>query len=229
MKLVFLPGSGCSSNVWRHQIAKFDNGIALNLPGHPDGMPLDSVSAMADWLTDYLNKMECQQVILVGHSLGGAVALQAAINGHHSIKGLVLIGTGARLKVMPMILDTLSKLIESKADVPDIILAANQGIAEPLRTDINQAIKHNGVATLLNDFNACNKFDVIDKLSAINVPMQIIVGSKDVMTPPKYAEFIHSNTGSSQLSIIDGGSHMVFAEQPMQVNAVIEKFLTEGY
>lgn len=225
MALIFLPGSGCSSNVWRHQLDFFDDSIALNFPGHPDGDLIDNVSGLADWLVNILDQHEDESVILVGHSFGSAVALQVAINSHPAIKGLVLIGSGSRLKVMPMILDNLAKLVATKSDVPEIMLSANKDIQEPLRTEINHAIKLNGVSALLNDFKACNEFDVSEYLKTIKIPTQIIVGEKDVMTPLKYAEYLNSNIKNSILSIVPNGSHMVFAEQPNDVNFIIKSFV----
>jgi pimeloyl-ACP methyl ester carboxylesterase len=225
MELIFIPGSGCSLNVWGQQTTFFDNSTAINLPGHPDGEAIDSVSGMADWLMKLLDQRENNSVVLVGHSLGSAVVLQAAIKGHVAIKGLVLIGAGSRLKVMPMILSSLTKLAADKGDVPDAILAANQGISEPLRSEINESMKDNGIHTLLSDFSACNEFDVSDSLNVIKLPTQIIVGKKDVLTPPKYAEYLAANIEGSSLSMIDEGTHMALAEQPLQVNTIIKSFI----
>ena len=225
MALIFLPGSGCSSNVWNNQLDFFDGSIALNFPGHPDGDLIDSVVGLVDWLVDILDQHAEKSVVLVGHSFGSAVALQVAINSHPAIKGLVLIGSGSRLKVMPMILDNLAKLVATKSDVPEMMLSANKGIQEPLRSEIDDAIKVNGVSALLNDFKACNEFDVSEYLSTIKVPTHIIVGEKDVMTPLKYAEYLNANIQTSTLSIVPSGSHMVFAEQSNEVNIIIKSFL----
>ena len=225
MALIFLPGSGCSSNVWHHQLEFFYDGIAVNFPGHPDGDLIGSVSELADWLGLILDQHAEKSVVLVGHSFGSAVALQVAINSHPAIKGLVLIGSGSRLKVMPMILENLARLVASEGDVPEVMLSANKGIQEPLRSEIDDAIKVNGVSALLNDFKACNEFDVSEYLSTIKVPTHIIVGEKDVMTPLKYAEYLNANIQKSTLSIVPSGSHMVFAEQSNEVNIIIKSFL----
>ncbi len=79
---------------------------------------------------------------------------------------------------------------------------------------------------MLADFNACNNFDVMHQLSKITIPVQIIVGSKDQMTPIKYGQYLQNELPFAKLDVIDGGTHMVFAENPVVVNQSIESFLS---
>ncbi|MFQ3171814.1 MAG: pimeloyl-ACP methyl ester carboxylesterase, partial [Oleispira sp.] len=144
------------------------------------------------------------------------------------IKGLVVIGGGARLKVVPQLLQSLSVLVEKADDIPDSFLFANQKIPEPFKTKINLAIKKTGAQVMFNDFNACDKFDVMNQLADINIPVQIMVGEKDVMTPVKYASFLQDRLSNSELEIISAGTHMVFAEQAALVNRKIEEFITRA-
>jgi len=79
---------------------------------------------------------------------------------------------------------------------------------------------------MLKDFTACNHFDLMTQLVDINIPVQIIVGDKDQMTPLKYSLFLKDNLPQAELAIIKDGTHMVFAEQAALVNKQIEYFLT---
>jgi pimeloyl-ACP methyl ester carboxylesterase len=225
MNLIFLHGSGCSNNVWDQQLPFFDSSIALDLPGRSNGEALGSISDLAQWLIDYINNHELENIVLVGHSLGAAVVMQAALLGDKNIKGLVLIGSGARLKVIPQLITSLSALVDQSASIPDALLQANDKIPEPFKTNINAAIKENGAKTMLDDFNLCNSFDVMDQLEHIKLPVQIIVGEKDIMTPVKYASFLHDRIATSELAVVKAGTHMVFAEQAEVVNKHIQKFV----
>ena len=225
MNLVFVHGSGCSHHVWSHQVSFFQNSVAVDLPGHPKGDALLSVAAMSQWLLTTLENQNLQNVVLVGHSLGSAVVLQAALAHSQRVKALVLIGSGARLKVLPQFLNALTEIVDKKGPLPDFLLAPNQAIDEPLRTQINTAMKENGAAVMLTDFLACNDFDAMDKISSITIPVQLIVGSEDVMTPVKYSRFLNEQLPNATLNIIEGGTHMVFAEQPDSVNQCIQRFI----
>jgi pimeloyl-ACP methyl ester carboxylesterase len=225
MNLIFLHGSGCSSNVWDQQLSFFDGSIALNLPGRSNGEVLASISDLAQWLVDYINDHKLENIVLVGHSLGAAVVMQAALLADKNIKGLVLIGSGARLKVIPQLITSLSALVDKSASIPDGLLQANENIPEPFKSNINTAIKENGAKTMLDDFNLCNSFDVMDQLENITLPVQIIVGEKDIMTPVKYASFLHDRITNSELAVIKAGTHMVFAEQAEVVNKHIQGFV----
>jgi len=65
----------------------------------------------------------------------------------------------------------------------------------------------------------------MDQLASLHLPVKIIVGEKDSMTPVKYASFLHERIDQSELMVIEGGTHMVFAEQAALVNEQIEAFI----
>jgi len=233
MTFVFLHGSGCTNNVWAHQVSFFNNSVALNFPGHPDGEVLCDVKSIAHWVLNTVEQEDLTDVVLVGHSLGSAVAMQAALLASSEsttfdssrLKALVLIGAGAKLKVMPQLLTSLATLIEGGGAFPDYLLASNQQLQEPLRTEVNSAIVKNGAAVMLKDFTACDNFDVMQEIGSIKLPVQLIVGDKDIMTPVKYSEYLLANLPNAQLEVIDAGTHMVFAEQYDKVNACIQRFV----
>ena len=182
---------------------------------------------MAQWLINYIENRDLSEVVLVGHSLGSAVALQTAIYNRVSINALVLIGSGARLKVFPQLLASLANIADQNGAIPESLLSSNQGIPEPHRSEINKAIINNGAKTMLNDFLACDQFDVMEQLSKVDIPVQIIVGQQDQMTPKKYAEYLDNNLPNSDLKVVEEGSHMVFTEKPDVVNNIIKDFINQ--
>ena len=116
MHLIFIHGSGGSKESWQHQTEYFTNSEAIDLPGHPDGAPFSTIDGYAKWLNGYINKNGYRDVVLAGHSLGGGIVLSYALQYPGELKGMILVGSGLRLRVHPMFLNTLEKAI----DDPDL-------------------------------------------------------------------------------------------------------------
>ena len=225
MKLVFVHGSGMNGVAWQYQQAHFINSEALDLPGHPEGKLSEKLEEYVDYVNSYLSQQE-EEVVLVGHSLGSAVLLKLAQSFKEPLRAMVLIGSGARLRVMPMLLDALAKSAEQDNSLPPALLSMNDAIAEPLSSKINSVMEENGARVMLNDLRICDRFDVMDDLANITLPVLVLTGEKDQMTPPKYADYLAANLPNARMEIVKGGSHMVFAEQAERVNEIIERFIS---
>jgi pimeloyl-ACP methyl ester carboxylesterase len=227
MQIVFIHGSGGTGRVWKYQTRHFPAAIAITLPGHPEGELIDSVPGMAAWLKKYVDDNELCELVLVGHSIGGGIALQYALDYPEDVCALVSVGSGGRLRVHP---DTIGFMEQALAK-PDSIAPMVDGFWQKVEGDFARELTAEGMAlgpaVFLNDFKACDKFDVMDRLGEISAPTLAIVGSEDVMTPVKYAEFLVQKLPDARLAIIEGGSHSVFAEYPQQVNAAIDEFLED--
>ena len=225
MKLVFIHGSGMNSAVWKQQLAHFHDAEAIDLPGHPEGRLVNGIDDYVQFVQSYLDAQD--EVILVGHSLGSAVVLKLAAERHKALKGMILIGAGGRLRVLPALLDDLVSRLAGEDSIPSSVLAMNENIAEPLRTKINAGVLANGVPVLLKDLQICDGFDVMNELGAIDLPCLIVVGDQDRMTPPKYAAYLQKALPRASLALIPGGSHMAFAEKADEVNAKVERFIAK--
>jgi pimeloyl-ACP methyl ester carboxylesterase len=107
--------------------------------------------------------------------------------------GLVLIGTGARLRVTPEILEnTTSPLTFQKAIDTIVQKSYAPDVAEPhLRTLTAQAISCTTRNTVLHgDYQACNGFDVMERVCEIQAKTLVLCGADDEMTPPRYAQYL---------------------------------------
>ena len=187
MKLVFVHGSGGTGRVWRYQSEHFAGSLAVTLPGRPDGEPRGSMEEVARWLHGELRREEGAPFVLVGHSLGGGVVLQYALDHPDEVAGLVFIGSGARLRVNPATLDALEKRPEVfRKIIDDFFAKARPEFAEEL-IELSTAV---GPAVFLADLRVCDRFDVIERLGEVEVPVLAIVGSEDALTPPKYSTFL---------------------------------------
>ena len=110
MKLLFIHGSGGCKESWQYQTKHFKGSEAIDLPGHPVGEPCTTIDDYVEWLHGYINEKGYADLVIAGHSLGGGIALLYGLKYPESLKGLITVGSGARLRVHPMFLDGLQYL-----------------------------------------------------------------------------------------------------------------------
>ena len=226
MKLLFIPGSGASGEVWQYQTEYFADSEGISLPGHPEGEPCTSVDDYVEWLRGYIHQQGYQDVILGGHSLGGAIAQLYALKYPDELKALVLIGTGARLRVRPDILEGLRNMIGND-DAWRKSLEEGSTIIDPkMRQAMIESRMRIGSAVQLNDMLCCDKFDIMDRVQTIKLPTLVLCGTEDEMTPVKYTRFLADKIEGATEVVIDGATHSVIVEKPKEVNEAIERFLS---
>jgi pimeloyl-ACP methyl ester carboxylesterase len=226
MKLVFVHGSGGTGRVWKYQTEHFPGSVAVTLPGHPEGTPCGSIEEATRWLRSELgSEAGAEALVLVGHSLGGAIALQYALEHRDEVAGIVLVGSGARLRVHPATLKALEQAIERPKSFEKMFAESFRKVSPDFAKELGELTNTLGPAPFLNDLRACDQFDLTDRLGEIVVPTLAIAGTEDVMTPPKYSTFLEERMLKASVQIIDGGTHFVFAEYPDEVNQAIADFV----
>lgn len=221
MRLLMVHGSGQNELTYHYQTARFANADAVNLPGHPDGAPCDSIGGYADWLREYARANDYPPFVLFGHSMGGAIALDYALRYPGDLAGLVLIGTGARLRVHPDYLNRCLDERQWRAEAPAYYEAINPQLAPRLAARALQS----GPMVEHNDLSACDQFDVMARVREIALPALVIVGADDIMTPVRYAEYLGRELPDAEVVVIPNSGHFVTLEQPEAVNAAVARFL----
>lgn len=225
MKLIFIHGSGGSKESWHYQTRYFKDSEALDLPGHPTGERIDSIAGYVDWLKEYIHEKGYSDVVLAGHSLGGGIVLQYALSYPKDVKAVISMGSGLRLRVHPFFLKALGEAIGDPSQFETFVNPSYERVDPELTKILKKRVMENGPAAMLNDMQACDKFDIMDKAADITVPVLAVCGTEDAMTPPKYSHFMADKLPDVRVNIIEGGTHFVFAEKPDAVNWVIEDFL----
>ncbi|HEU5360380.1 MAG TPA: alpha/beta hydrolase [Candidatus Deferrimicrobiaceae bacterium] len=227
--IVFLHGPGGSHRTWRDQWAGLKGGARLvipDLPGHggSGGPARKSIEEYAAWLREFVAELELKRYVLAGHSMGGAIAQQAAIDGHPGIEALILTCTGAKLRVHPAIIDGIANRFRGFApELVEMMMAKEPDIF--LRDDVTSDVLSTRAVTFLSDFAACDAFDIRERLAGIHVPALIIAGDQDRLTPLKYGEYLAARIRGGVLKIIPGTGHLAMLERPVEVNNVITSFL----
>ena len=195
--------------------------IAVDLNGHgrtPDRNPDDVTQSYLDDIHSVVEELD--RPILAGHSMGGALAQLYALSNPEHLRGLVLVGTGARLRVAKFIFDLLDNDFDGYVSAVGQYMFAEG--ASPQLIEASQAeVRKCPVHIIRRDFVVCNEFDIMTEVHRIAVPTLVIVGSDDVMTPVKYAAYLDREIPNSRLVVIRGAGHSVMLEKPAEVNSAI--------
>ena len=228
LPLVFIHGSGHTHESFSAQLASFTNADAVSLPGHPEGEALASVADSAVWLSKYLRWKGANKAIVGGNSLGGAIAIEFALRYPESTAGLILLGTGARLRVSPeifaMIDDRWPDCIDTLAQ-----WTLGPGAPEELHERLKRWHMTVGQVSTRRDYVNCAAFDAMERIGSIDAKTLILVGADDRMTPVKYSQFLHDKIAGSGLAVVDGAGHLAHAEKPDVVNALIRETFPEAF
>jgi pimeloyl-ACP methyl ester carboxylesterase len=228
LTMVLVHGAGENHLVWPASLRRVDgvSVYALDLPGHAKsgGRGRSSVADYAEVVRGSLDALGVERAVIAGHSMGGAIAQQCALSYPARVAGLVLVATGARLRVAPAI---LNNVLSDYAATLDLVTRYAWGPGAPdelVQLGCAQLAEVSPEITA-NDYAACNAFDVMDRLGQIAAPTLVIGGTVDQMTPPKYATFLAEKIPGARLAMIEGAGHMVMLEQPELVARHVEQFL----
>ncbi len=228
MKLVFVHGAGNTGRVWYYQTRYFAGSDAVTLPNNSHGKSFTSIDEYTRWLHDYIRDRGYERPVIIGHSMGGAIAQKYALDYPSELRGLVLIATGARLRVRPDFLQAMENALNATAEeARKLVEPFYSRLPAEVREMVIDDVVSTGVAARLNGYRCCDRFDVMDKVHLIKVPTLVISGTDDVMTPVKYARYLADKIEGARLVIIEGTTHFVFLERPEEVNKAIEEFIRD--
>jgi len=229
--ILFIHGAGGGQNTWSCQKGFFEkefNPIILELPGHGEsgGEGEEEIATYAEQVYSFLKALSIQKAFLVGHSMGGAIVQTLALTHLEVIKGIVLVGTGARLKTLPMILNGIKN--NFRETIPKIVEYAysRKAPSELIEEGIHQMLECRP-EVLHGDFSACNRFDIMKEVEKIDLPTLILCGEDDALTPVLYSQFLQNRIKGSKLKVLPNAGHMVMMESPEAFNEEISRFIKE--
>jgi len=229
-KVIFIHGSGGNADLWQkvmEGLGREYDLFALDLPGHgkSEGQGMQRISDYRDFLRDFFDALGLERIVLGGHSLGGAIVQDFAIHYPARLRAILLIGTGARLRVLPEALEMMRQMAEGKIEPrfdpwgfsskasPEVLAAGEREWAKT-----SPRVRY-------HDMMACDQFDIMKEIEKIRLPALMVCGREDFLTPVKYSEFLRSKISGSKMEIIEGASHMLMLEAPEALSGAILNFL----
>lgn len=254
--ILLIHGIGDNSTTWNAVQAKLAQRftvIAPDLLGHgqSDKPRADySIAAYANGMRDLLSVLDIERATIVGHSLGGGVAMQFAYQFPHLVERLILVGAGGVTKDVNFVLRWASLPMGSEAIAVlrfPLVLPAVQILGRVLgaalgSTGLGRDLPN--VLRILDDLpepTASAAFSrtlraVVDWRGQIvtmldrcylteAIPVQIVWGTKDVVVPVRHAWMAHAAMPGSRLEIFEGSGHFPFHDDPARFIDVVERFI----
>ncbi|MEA3350344.1 MAG: alpha/beta hydrolase [Chloroflexota bacterium] len=230
--IVLIHGAGGTHLHWPASIRRLSGYrvYALDLPGHgkSGGCGKQSVDAYAHSILNWMQTLGLPHAVFVGHSMGGAIALRLSILSPKCVLGIALVGSGARLRVAPAILENTALAATFPAAVETIIKWAFSPETDPKLVELAAKQMAETRPTVLHgDFLACDAFDETESLSKIRTPALAICGQDDRLTPPRYSQYLADHIPGAELNIISAAGHLVMLEKPKYVANILVGFLNQ--
>lgn len=226
--LLLIHGAGGFHLDWPTQLrrAKGLHVLTVDLPGHgaSTAPARQRVADYAHDLATLLRVMDLPLVILVGHSMGGAIAQQMALDHPERVAGLVLMSTGARLQVNEAILDGILRDTRATAELV-MKWAWAKDVPAEWRANGVERLLNIGPAVVHGDYLACNEFDLRERVQEIAVPTLVLCGTADKMTPLPLSEFVAAQIRGAELMTFEQGGHMLPLEQAEAVTQAVTNWL----
>ena len=234
--VVFIHGAGLDHSWFALQSRYFGyhgwNVLALDLPGHgrSAGPPLGTIAAMADWVMAVLEHLKIEKAVLVGHSMGSLIVLEAAARHARRVEKIALIAVAYPMKVTAPFLEAaqrndfaafdMSTIWGHAAQVP---LAGNPSPGMWMYGDSLARLRRLAPGVLYNDLRAANDYVFSGPVSC---PVLLVLGRRDVMTPPRAAQELQGKITHAQVAVVDSSGHALMVEAPDATLDALVAFLS---
>ncbi len=207
---ILIHGSGGEHRVWEPVGARLAGSVALDLPGHPDGEPLRDVGAIGLAMAAALEQVPAPRV-LVGHSLGGAAALEVACTRPELVDGLVVVASGARLPVPD---HAMARVREDFGAERDRLLAGFAGRPGRRRRPARPARPSTPAGPTCSSptTRPAGRSSSAAASAACGVPVLVVAGGDDPLTPPWLSEELARELPHAHMVVIPGARHLPMAD-----------------
>jgi pimeloyl-ACP methyl ester carboxylesterase len=204
--------------------------VAIDLPGHglSSGDGFRGVADYTHYTIQLADHLGWDRFVIAGHSLGGGIALALAIYCSERLAGMILIDTGARLRVDPNVLENARQLAAGEAGIPiDPRLGFAKSTPQAIVDTVNALTSETNPQVTYKDWISDDTCDFMSRVGKIKTPAIAICGDEDYFTPPKYARYFHDRMPNCQLEIIPRAGHWAYQEQPETFDRIVRGYLNK--
>ena len=233
----------CSGRMWRHQVgplAERHRVVNIDFRGHGRSGAATRAFTLYDAVEDVigvLDHLNIDRAVWCGLSIGGMVAMRAAISHPDRVRALILLDTDAGAesggrKVRYRVMGAIARLLGWRplsVPIADLMFGVTTRTQQPaLVQEWQRELASLDVPSMLQVLEALLRRDAVyDQLATVRVPALVVAGAEDASLPPSLAERIHERLPDSRFVVISGAGHLSALEQPQPVTRVIMSFLDE--
>ena len=222
--LLFLHGFTCDPTSWRYQVDCFQKdhpAFAPILPLHP-GSELQAeptVEGLAATMLDYIDEKIGAAPVLIGHSLGGMVALQMALDSPDKVRALILVDAYPTLRVAR---EASLGMFGPKTPEP---------LRQNIQRDMSGTRARMSPAEREPLWSSIDTWDLVPRLGEINIPVFGIYGGRDRFSGEDAQKFktliALGRIPGATIALLPGVGHFPQLERPEEFNELLEGFLRE--
>ena len=231
---LYVHGSGATHRVWGRQYAPSGPthpAVALDLSGHGESDDIDTAAGTTT-LDAYADDVvavgrEIDADVLVGNSLGGAIAQWVALERDWTPEAIVLLGTGPELPVFEGLQEWLADDWDRAVEFLHERDRLFHDIDHEAVSRSHEQMETVGQAVTRRDFMTCHGFDVRDRLGEIDVPVLAVCGEHDKLTPRAYHETLASEIPDGEVSFVPDAAHLAMVERAEVFNDTLAEFIED--
>lgn len=238
--IVFLHGIGGAARMFRVQLDHFGaayRAIAWDMPGYGGSapLPLVTIDTLAGALGGFIDELGLDRPVLVGHGIGGMLAVRLLTKAPHTARAVVLAQTSAafgsrdpawQAEFLSARLGPLDAGHSMAALANDMVANLIGPGADPVGVALaRDCVAHTPDSTYRDNVMALRGFDCRDALTQIVVPTLVLSGMLDPVAPASGMERIAARIPGAQYAALEGAGHLAPVEQPEAFNAALDQFL----
>jgi pimeloyl-ACP methyl ester carboxylesterase len=227
---LLIHGAGGTHHNWPPQVRRLGGQwiYALDLPGHgrSEGTGRQLISEYSADIVRFMDSIRLPAAVMVGHSMGAAIALTLALDHSERVLGLCLLGAGASLRVSPAILQRAGDPSTFPSAVAMVTEYAYSRHANPRLKELGgRRMAETRPNVFYGDLLACDSFNVLADLPRIKTPTLVLAAEQDKMTPLHQARTLEEKIPGARLHLVPKAGHMLMLEQPEIVASELAAFL----
>jgi pimeloyl-ACP methyl ester carboxylesterase len=227
--VILIHGAGSNHLCWPAEIRRLRDATvyAIDLPGHgkSTGTAHHRVSSYQSAIIDFIAQLGLNSAVLVGHSLGAAIALQLALDHPQHVTGLVCISAAASFQIDPSFIN-LFRLTQTQMKTQELLthyFAPHYGKTQwyPNLLKGLPAVRN---SLWYADLRATAHFDLRSRLGQITIPTLVLAGEEDPLVPVSAAAHLARQLPNAKFKGFPQHGHMLMLEEPKGIAQEINRF-----